>query len=455
MNRCEAGAFQETPVGLIASDWEMGVVGDFVDSLRAGVSVNAAETETGCADNEVGVLKTSAVLGGKFYADQHKVVIREDIGRVATSVVGDRIIISRMNTPALVGESGYVPVDVPNLFLPDRLWQTQPSERPHSQRWLGYWLQHPGMRRLIASGATGTSNSMKNISKETVLSLPVPRTPLPEQQKIAAILKAVDDKLDVIARQINAARTLKQGLMQTLFSQGLGTQDAHDRWVPHPEFKDSELGEIPVGWTVASLGELIGKLMDFRGRTPKKLGMNWGGGVIPALSANNVRMGYIDFDRECYLGSDELYAAWMVQGDTQKNDVVFTMEAPLGNVAVIPDNRKYILSQRVILLRANQRVLHSYLFQYLRSDTFGKILEANSTGTTAKGIQQKRLVQLPVVLPPPEEQGRIADMLGAIDRKLDALLSKQSHHQTLKRGLMQKLLTGEWRVSLDVNATGT
>lgn len=304
--------------------------------------------------------------------------------------------------------------------------------------------------RSLSSGEGGRGGLNLSIIKSVPIGLP----PLPEQQKIAAILTAVDDKLDVIARQIEATQTLKQGLMQTLFSRGVGTQDADGRWVPHAEFKDSELGEIPVGWTVAPLGELIEKLMDFRGRTPKKLGMDWGGGDIPALSANNVRMGYIDFDRECYLGSDELYAAWMVQGDTQKNDLVFTMEAPLGNVAVIPDDRKYILSQRVVLLRANQRVKHSYLFQYLRSDTFRKILEANSTGTTAKGIQQKRLVQLPVVVPPPEEQGRIADMLSAIDGKLGALQSKQSHHQTLKRGLMQKLLTGEWRVSLDAIATG-
>jgi type I restriction enzyme S subunit len=162
--------------------------------------------------------------------------------------------------------------------------------------------------------------------------------------------------------------------MQTLFSRGVGTQDADGRWVQHAEFKDSELGAIPVGWTVVPLGELIEKLMDFRGRTPKKLGMNWGDGVIPALSANNVRMGYIDFERECYLGSEELYAAWMVQGDTRKNDLVFTMDAPLGNVALIPDDRKYILSQRVVLLRANQRIKHSYMFQYLRATPSGKFL---------------------------------------------------------------------------------
>lgn len=315
-----------------------------------------------------------------------------------------------------------------------------------------FWVMESSAEKLLSmcQGA-----AQPNLSKGLIDGLEVATPPLPEQQKIAAILTAADDKLDVIARQIEATQTLKQGLMQALFSRGVGTQDADGRWVPHAEFKDSELGEIPAGWTVAPLGELIEKLMDFRGRTPKKLGMDWGGGDIPALSANNVRMGYIDFDRECYLGSNELYAAWMVQGDTRKNDLVFTMEAPLGNVAVIPDDRKYILSQRVVLLRTNPRAKYSYLFQYLRSDTFGRILEANSTGTTAKGIQQKRLVQLPVVVPPVAEQERIADLLGVIDGKLASLLSKQSHHQTLKRGLMQKLLTGEWRVNVDASATGT
>ena len=330
----------------------------------------------------------------------------------------------------------------------DTTYYTTPR-REFDWSWLYYAISSFDLRKL--NEASGVP-SLSRLSLET---LDVVTPPLPEQQKIAAILTSMDDKLDVIARQIDATQTLKQGLMQTLLSRGVGSQEANGRWVAHAEFKDSELGKIPVGWTVAPLRELIEKLMDFRGRTPKKLGMDWGGGVIPALSANNVRMGYIDFDRECYLGSDELYAAWMVQGETRKNDLVFTMEAPLGNVAVIPDDRKYILSQRVVLLRANQRIKHSYLFQYLQSDTFGKILEANATGTTAKGIQQKRLVQLPVVLPPLQEQERIADMLGSIDRKLDALLSKQFHHQTLKRGLMQKLLMGEWRVSLDISATAT
>ena len=437
--------FTETEIGWIPTDWSI----QSVASL-AYVDSESLSNKT-AADFTFRYISLGDVDAGKLIGDHSLITFAEAPSRARRIVKSGDILFATVR-PNLKGHL-FARRVYGNVVASTGFAVIRAKAGVASPAFLYQSLLSGNVDAQIEKLTVGSNYPAVNSADVKGLLLPVP--PLPEQQKIATTLTAVDDKLDVIARQIEATQTLKQGLMQTLFSRGVGTQDADGRWVPHAEFKDSEQGEIPVGWTVAPLGELIEKLMDFRGRTPKKLGMDWGGGDIPALSANNVRMGYIDFDRECYLGSDELYAAWMVQGDTRKNDLVFTMEAPLGNVAVIPDNRRYILSQRVVLLRANQRVKHSYLFQYLRSDTFGKILEANSTGTTAKGIQQKRLVQLPVVVPPPEEQGRIADMLGAIDSKLDALLSKQSHHQTLKRGLMQKLLTGEWRVSVDASAAGT
>ena len=52
--------------------------------------------------------------------------------------------------------------------------------------------------------------------------------------------------------------------------------------------------------------------------TPKKLGVEWGSGDIPALSAGNVRMGFVDFNEECYFGSEQLYRRWMTKGDLAK-----------------------------------------------------------------------------------------------------------------------------------------
>lgn len=440
MSKCEDTVLRETPIGAIVSDWEMGVIGDFVTALRAGVSVNAVETESGCAENEVGVLKTSAVLHGKFYAGQHKVVVPEDTGRVATSVAGDRIIISRMNTPALVGESGYVPEGVPNLFLPDRLWQTEPSARPQSQRWLSYWLQHPSIRRLITAGATGTSNSMKNISKETVLSLPVPLTPLPEQKKIAAILTAMDDKLDVIARQIEATHALKLGLMQSLFSLGVGTQDAEGRWLPHTKFKDSELGEIPVGWEVKAIGDVFSVVerpveMDdeqsYRRVTVKR------------------RHGGIELRDELLGAEIKVKNQYLLKsGDF----LISERQIVHGACGIVPhDLDGALVSNEYLVLKARDGFdarYFSYLVQLLK---YAKLFLLCSQGVDIEKFlfKPKDWLKKRIPVPPFIEQQRIAKILATVETKAKSLGSKQSEFQMLKLGLMQKLLTGEWRVRVE------
>ncbi|MFL9885134.1 restriction endonuclease subunit S [Paraburkholderia agricolaris] len=407
----------------------MGVIGDFVTALRAGVSVNAVETESGRAENEVGVLKTGAVLQGKFYAKQHKIVVPEDTGRVATSVVGDRIIISRMNTPALVGESGYVPEDVPNLFLPDRLWQTEPSARPQSQRWLSYWLQHPSIRRLIAAGATGTSNSMKNISKETVLSLPVPLTPLPEQKKIAATLAAVDDKLDVITRQIESTETLKQGMMQVLFSRGVGTEDTDGGWLPHTEFMDSELGEIPVGWNVLSLSDVVDNLD--KHRIPlKQSDRALRKGEYPYYGASGV----IDWIDEFIFDGD-----FILLGEDGEN--VVSRNLPLAFRAT----GKIWVNNHAHVFQPKSDFDIQFLVELLESIDYSHL----ASGTAQPKITQQALRQLRFAVPPYAEQRRIGAVLAALESKLALLRDKLDNYQTLKSGLMQKLLTGEWRVKVE------
>jgi len=196
-------------------------------------------------------------------------------------------------------------------------------------------------------------------------------------------------------------------------------------------------------WTSRPLIETLALVLDFRGRTPKKLGMEWGGGDIPALSANNVEMGKINFSKECYFASEELYRKWMTRGDAQFRDVVLTTEAPLGNVAQIPDSQRYILSQRAILLRTNEDDLcNDYLAHYLRSDVFQNLMRQQSSGTTATGIQRKKLETLAVRFPISNlEQAKIAEILSTVDRAIDEtdlLIAKQ---ERIKVGLMQDLLT--------------
>ncbi len=175
--------------------------------------------------------------------------------------------------------------------------------------------------------------------------------------------------------------------------------------------------------------------------------MSWGGGDIPALSAGNVRMGFIDFSQECYLGSEALYSRWMTRGDVEKDDIAFTTEAPLGNVALIPDDRKYILSQRTVLLKMDPRqAVSRYVFQLMLSEQFQKVLADNSSGTTAKGIQRKRFEQLKVACPSVPEQSAIAVALSDVDALIGALERLIAKKRDLKQAAMQQLLTGQTRL---------
>ncbi len=199
-------------------------------------------------------------------------------------------------------------------------------------------------------------------------------------------------------------------------------------------------------WQVFKFDQVVSQVLDFRGKTPLKLGMNWGGS-IPSLSANNVKKGYIDFDSECHMASEELYSKWMNKGDLKKGDIVFTMEAPLGNVAIIPDNKKYLLSQRVVAFRFFENISSLLMYQYLLSDIFQGKLDLLGTGSTAKGINQKSLSKIKFSLPPLHEQNRIVSVLETWDKSVEKLTKKIEIKKQIKNGLMQDLLTGKKRLS--------
>ena len=227
-------------------------------------------------------------------------------------------------------------------------------------------------------------------------------------------------------------------------------------------YKQTDIGLIPEDWKVRRINSITSNIIDFRGVTPKKKGMEWGDGDIVALSAGNVKKGYIDFNSECYFGSEELYQRWMTNGDAKKNDIVFTMEAPLGNVALIPDDNKYILSQRTILLQIDTENYHpKFIFQIFLSDSFQTYINNSATGSTAKGLKRITFEKLHLPLPPLPEQEAIAEVLSDTDALIGALEKRIAKKRLIKQGAMQKLLTPKdgWEVSsfselFDISAGG-
>ena len=199
-------------------EWEVKRLGSEIRHLQAGVSVTST-TDNEQANTDHYVLKTSAVFQGRFMPAEKKQISPGEVKRAKTSIRKGDLIISRMNTPALVGECGYSDSDYPNLFLPDRLWRADCRD-PHavSSRWLTYALSMQQNRLRIKNLATGTSGSMKNISKHSLLDLEIEWPSFTEQVALAAVLSEMDNEIDLINEQLQKANSIKQGMMQQLLT---------------------------------------------------------------------------------------------------------------------------------------------------------------------------------------------------------------------------------------------
>jgi len=194
-------------------------------------------------------------------------------------------------------------------------------------------------------------------------------------------------------------------------------------------------------WVKRPLLSNIDKILDYRGRTPKKLGLSWSDTGYLALSALNVKNGYIDFNADANYGDQELYDRWMGDNHLHKGQVVFTTEAPMGNVAQIPNDDLYILSQRTIAFEVKHDLIQEdFLATLLRSQKIFNELTALSSGGTAKGISQKSLSNLKVCLPTSlEEQSAIGSLFRILDDLLSSYKDNLANYQSLKATMLSKM----------------
>lgn len=318
-----------------------------------------------------------------------------------------------------------------------------------SASYIYHCLKYEGYATYYRAILTG--QAYPQISLQQVRETPVALPPFPEQQKIAAILTTVDEKLDVIARQIEATQALKQGLMQTLFSRGVGTQDTDGRWVPHAEFKDSVLGEIPSSWMAAKLDSHVSKVGS--GVTPKGGSDSYISSGVPLIRSQNVLVGRLALEDVVFIAPEQHEK--MRNSALNANDVLLNITgASIGRCAVLPsDFQEGNVNQHVCIIRTTTSLNPHFLCQYLNSERGQKQIKKFQAGGNREGLNYQQIRSFDIPLPPESEQKKIAEILECIDAKVTRLVSKQELFEALKRGLMQKLLTGEWRVRVDAAAT--
>lgn len=427
--------YQETDIGWIPEDWRRLTLSDI-----ANINPNRAKPESDNSD--VSFLTMSDV------SEDGRVIGRQvrnyrEVAKGFTSFVDNDVLVAKITPCFENGKGALVTGLLGAIGFGSTEFHVVRSRPEHAvPEFLHLHTRSDRFRRLGERNMVGSAGQ-KRVPTEFLREYAVPLPPLPEQQKIAAILTAVDDKLDIIARQIEGTQTLKRGLMQTLFSRGVGNQDADGRWVPHSEFKDSELGEIPEAWCTRPIGAMFDVVerafkMDedqlYRRVTVKR---RYGGIELrDELPGKDIKV------KNQFL---------LEEGDFLLSE----RQIVHGACGVVPPELAgALVSNEYLVLKAKDGMdvrYFNYLVQLLK---YAKYFLLCSQGVDIEKFlfKPKDWLKKVVPVPPHKEQVHIADMLSTFEAKLQLLQGKQSQFQQVKRGLMQKLLTGEWRVKLDAEA---
>lgn len=211
---------------------------------------------------------------------------------------------------------------------------------------------------------------------------------------------------------------------------------------------DSDRGEVPEGWRVGTIDDATSLIIDYRGKTPKKLGGDWSLEGIPAISAKNIKAGRIVQREKMKFVDEELYNRWM-KDKLALSDILMTSEAPLGELLYLARNANFCLSQRVFCLRANHGCcLPIYLYHWLNTSVSQERLRSRATGTTVVGVRQSELRKVEVLLPPLSIQKGAAKPLENCMMKIGRNEDEIHILAVIRDTLLPKLMSGEIRVKI-------
>lgn len=194
--------------------WEVKKLGDVVEKLIAGKSFKSTDDDSG----DYRVIKTGAVSWNTFDKSESK-ALPPDYEPPSEHLInkGD-ILISRMNTSELVGASVLIRDEIENYTIPDRIWKVKWKSKD-SQTLNYFWqcINHNSFRNEISKIATGTSGSMKNMSKKKMFNMNVILPPIELQKEFDEICEKIESQKKELYESLKKSEALFSSLVQEVF----------------------------------------------------------------------------------------------------------------------------------------------------------------------------------------------------------------------------------------------
>lgn len=401
----QSGDWQDT----LAGRWEVAPFRRFLQGIDQGWSPTAEDRRT--EPDEWAVIKLSAVNRGRFREEEHKAMPPELESIRRLEVRQGDLLLTRANTPELVGDVCIVPEVRPNLMMSDLIYRLRLDTDRLDPRFTQYWLLSSAGRAQIARDARGSSQSMVKISQQTVRSWLIPVPPLDEQRAIADYLDEKTAAIDaLIAKRERHIELLEEHSRRALhrtitrgITEGVKMQDTGMPW----------LGEIPHHWELRRL-KYIADFVNGAVFKPSE----WADEGIPIIRIQNLNGGE-DFNYSTERVPEKYHV--------QKGDLLFGWSGNRGtSFGPFTWHREglHYLNQHIFRV-TDFDVDRKWLYWVLKEVT--DEIEQRAHGIIGMvHVTRPELDNTVVPVPPASEQMAIAAFLGQVFKRKQALVRKES-----------------------------
>lgn len=318
------------------------------------------------------------------------------------------------------------------------------SNHGNSTKFLYYWMsvvKDKGYVDVLCNKST-----IAHFTAEKVQVIPVPFPPLPEQQTIAVFLDRETGKIDALVaeqeRLIELLKEKRQAVISHAVTKGL------DPDAPMKDFGIEWLGEVPEGWEVVQLKrDLTFLTSGSRGWAEHYADDGALFIRIGNLTRDSIRINLSDIQRVAIPDGTE-----GERTKVQSGDVLFSITAYLGSVAIAPENlESAYVSQHVALARLGQRYFLPEWVGYVTLSFVGKTyLETQGYGGTKNQLSLDDVANLIMTRPTIEEQSAIVTFLDAETAKIDTLVSEAQQAITLLNERRSALISAAVTGKIDV-----
>ena len=406
--------FQETSIGRFPKEWNVVILEDICEKVRAGGTPLTSKKEYWNGDLPF-VKIEDITLAGKYLTATKSFISKEGLSNSNAWLVPENSLLF-----AMYGSMGEVSINKIPVTTNQAILGIIPKDKDDAE-FLYYWFSFFKPRWRKYAKPTTQANLTAEIVRNSMIPLPSKR----ERQEIAKVLGVVDSVIAKTGEVIAKTERLKKGLMQELLTRGIG----------HKEFKETEIGKIPKTWQIVSLGDVCEQRSE-----------------IVQPSANNMES-FVGLE---HVASGETRLRNFAQSIDVKStkfrfyagDILYGKLRPYLDKAVLADLNG-ICSTDLLVLKPKGNVIKEFLIYILHSTDFIKHAIATTTGTNHPRTSWAAISRFKFSLPERSEQQNIANILSAIDMKLELEKKEKVMLERIKRGLMDLLLTGKIRIKVD------